>query len=113
MSQRIDLVYDRECPNVDAARAQLQSALAEMGLPPRWAEWEREAPETPSDLRGLGSPTILVNGVDVTDVPDVPVEAVDAERANCCRVYEDEGRLRGVPPVRAIVAALSHPVERQ
>ena len=100
---QIDLVFDTECPNVDDARALLRSALTEAGFPETWREWERDADGTPTDLRGLGSPTILVNGVDVSGVEPGAV----AERANCCRVYEDAGRLRGVPPLNAVLRALS------
>jgi hypothetical protein len=100
----VDLVYDTECPNVDDARALIRAALAQAGLPSRWREWQREAPETPVALRGLGSPTILVNGVDVTGSDDA---SMPEEPANCCRIYQHEGRLRGVPALSAISAAIS------
>lgn len=103
----VDLVFDTECPNVDDARALLRTALAEAGLPETWREWERDAEGTPAELRGLGSPTILVNGVDVSGVEP---GAGSVDRANCCRVYENDGRLRGVPPLKAVLGALSRGV---
>jgi hypothetical protein len=62
----IDLIYDKDCPNVQEARSLLRDALTEVGMPPEWREWDREGVETPPELRGLGSPTILVDGVDVS-----------------------------------------------
>ncbi len=100
----VDLIVDAECPNVDDARALLRTALDEAGLPAEWREWDREASETPPALRGLGSPTILVNGVDVSGVDETKPEA---ERANCCRVYAHDSGLRGVPALRTVVLALT------
>ncbi len=96
----VELIYDTNCPNVKDARAQLLRALAATGLSPHWQEWDRGAPESPSRVRAYGSPTILVNGQDVAD-------ASPSTGADCCRVYSDDsGRLRGVPSVEAITAAL-------
>jgi hypothetical protein len=64
-------------------------------------EWDRASPDSPSHAAKYGSPTVLVDGRDVTGV-----EAVDG--ANACRVYDHGGRgLGGVPPVQRIVDALS------
>jgi hypothetical protein len=99
----IDLVFDNECPNVDDARALLRTALAVAGLSVTWREWAHGAAETPAQLRDLGSPTILVDGVDVSGAG--PVDSA-VGRANCCRVYQNDGRLRGVPPLDAVTTAL-------
>jgi mercuric ion transport protein len=100
----VDLVFDTDCPNVGAARALLRTALVAAGLPPEWREWERDGVDTPARLRGLGSPTILVNGIDVSGAEET---GDSAERANCCRVYTIDGRLRGVPALGAVAVALS------
>jgi hypothetical protein len=100
----VDLVFDAQCPNVDDTREVLHAAMTQAGLAARWREWDREAPETPPALRGLGSPTILVNGVDVSGIEDANA-ATDG--TNCCRVYQHDGRLRGVPALRTIALALS------
>jgi hypothetical protein len=100
MTIRAELVYDRDCPNVDAARAVLHCAFAELGVTPAWVEWDRGDRDSPSYVREYGSPTILVNGQDVFG-------AEPHADADCCRLYiSDEGGLRGVPPVAQIVAAL-------
>lgn len=96
----VDLIYGLDCPNIKAARGQLLRAFAEAGLSPRWHEWDRNASESPPQIRTFGSPTILINGQDVVDTSS----STDAE---CCRLYmDDSGGLRGVPSVAAITSAL-------
>lgn len=97
----VTLVYDADCPNVPAARVALRAALERAGLEPQWIEYDRAAPGTPVSLLRYGSPTILVDGVDV---------AGEAERvaAASCRVYPSERGLCGVPPVEALARAIVH-----
>jgi len=96
----VELIYDNECRNVKEARAQLLRAFAATGLSPQWQEWDRNAPESPPHVRTCGSPTILINGQDMTDTSSSP-------NADCCRLYmDDSGRLHGVPSVSAITSAL-------
>jgi hypothetical protein len=100
---RIELVFDQDCPHLSEARALLRTALAAAGLPEEWREWDRAALDTPSELRGFGSPTILVAGADVT--------GDDAHHggADRCRVYPDAaGGLHGAPPLDAVIAALEN-----
>lgn len=100
----IDLVYDADCPNVDRAREVIAAALREAGVPGPWREWDRVGDDTPARLRDFGSPTVLVNGRDVSATPTDDTRAA----ANCCRVYQDEsGRLSGVPTTGQIVRAIS------
>jgi hypothetical protein len=96
----IELIYDRDCPNVEAARAVLREALDKAGLDAEWTEWDREDAASPEYARLFGSPTILVAGEDVS--------GQDTESdANCCRVYSgSDGGLQGVPEVGAVLAAL-------
>ena len=100
-SLRVELIYDRTCPNVDRARATIRAALIDVGLSPDWTEWDRDDTRTPAEFRGFGSPTILVNGRDVSGAEDFRAEA------NSCRVYADEeGGLSGVPSMRDITRAI-------
>jgi mercuric ion transport protein len=92
---RIQLLWFPGCPNVDAARSALREAMARAGIEAPVEEIDITAPSAPAELRGWGSPTILVDGADVTG------EAGTAQ-ASCCRVY-DETR---APGVDAIVRAL-------
>lgn len=101
---RVELIYDRTCPNVAAARVQIREAMSLAGLLPDWREWDRDGDDTPASLRPFGSPTILVDGRDVSGSTNsgetLPV-------ANSCRIYADTERgIAGVPPLQLIVTAL-------
>ncbi|MEJ2060621.1 MAG: heavy metal-associated domain-containing protein [Gammaproteobacteria bacterium] len=100
---RIELIYFSGCPGLEPARAVLREALAQHGLPPIWREWDRNAAEAPERVRAYGSPTILVDGRDVSQVDN---EAV------CCRVYAGEDGMRPAPAIAAVVEALRGSVER-
>jgi len=63
MSDReIDLVYFDGCPNVDEARSHLRALLPDGS----WTEWNLSSADTPETYRRHGSPTVLVDGRDVT-----------------------------------------------
>lgn len=97
---KIEFLYDRDCPNVDDARAQLRRALAECNVAPEWIEWERNGPDSPAHARQYGSPTVLVDGQDVAGEPP-------SDDVSSCRVYTNtRGRNRGVPDTSLIAAAL-------
>lgn len=96
----VELVYEKTCPNIQAARGALLRAFVEAGVPPRWQEWEVSAPDAPAHVHGYGSPTILVDG---RDVSGATAEGDDY----CCRIYANgEHPNRGVPPAADIVGAL-------
>ena len=100
---RIELVYDRGCPNVERARTMIRAALAEVGAEMEWTEWDREDQATPAELRNYGSPTVLVNG------GDVGCDENDAAQSDAisCRVYMDDcGCLCGAPPAKLIARAI-------
>lgn len=88
--QSIDLVYFDGCPNVDRARANLR-ALVPDGA---WAEWNLASADTPERFRRFGSPTVLVEGRDVTG----EAERVGAGAMAC--------RTDGAPSEDTIRAAL-------
>lgn len=91
----VDLVYDQGCPNVKTARANLMRAFSRAGVPVRWTEHQIGSSDAPAHVRGYGSPTILVDGVDV--------EGLVAGAEDCCRVYAEGG----APGVEIIAAALT------
>lgn len=93
---RVELIYFTGCPNVDAARAALRNALGAAGLPLVWQEWDQTAPTAPARVHGFGSPTVLIDGRDVTGVG-----AYFTGRA--CRVG-------GAPGSDLIIAALASAV---
>lgn len=104
---KIELVYDRDCPNVSDCRDALRLALTEfgtqLGTQLSWGEWDRNCTDTPTAYRSFGSPTVLVNGRDVY----APTEAGEPD-GNSCRIYTNDasGSLSGAPSVQSIVNAL-------
>jgi hypothetical protein len=93
---RVELVYDADCPNVAETRANLLQAFAAVRLEAKWTEWERSSPSSPAYAANFGSPTILVDGLDVAG--DNPREHI-----SCCRLYASvEGRYSGVPSVELL-----------
>ena len=91
-SPRIDLVFFEGCSNAAIARQNLQAALEALGAGWTWSEWDLMADTTPDDFRRHGSPTVLVDGHDVTG------EGHGAVAMAC--------RADGAPSVAVIAAAL-------
>jgi mercuric ion transport protein len=102
-SVTVELVYDRDCPNVDRARAMIEMALRSVGAQTDWTEWDRADVTTPIEFRNYGSPTVLVNGRDVGCDENSSAQS----DANSCRVYMDEcGCVCGAPSARLIATAI-------
>lgn len=100
----VELIYFRGCPNISLARERLLYACTAAGLSPQWQEWERNDPASPAHARAYGSPTILVNGRDVTGM--TPSD----DDAGVCRVYADTmGTSDGAPSIDAITDILNDP----
>jgi mercuric ion transport protein len=100
MMPTVELVYDRQCPSVPEARAHLLSAFVQAGLTPKWSEFQIGDADVPEHARGYGSPTILIDGRDVSGA------VVGAEMS--CRLYKTEqGHLSRAPAISEIVAALA------
>ena len=91
---RVQLLYFEGCPHVDATRRVLRRALEVAGVGEVVVEEiDVEAPSTPAHFRDWGSPTILIDGVDVVG------ERVPSGRS--CRLYRDTGQA-GVPSENVI-----------
>ena len=91
---RIQLLTFEGCPLADAARACLEVALTDCGLQD-YEEIDILDPTTPEHLRCWGSPTILVDGADITGQPK--------GNSVSCRVYTGP---EGVPEKSEIIAGL-------
>ena len=103
---KVELVYDCDCPNVQATRENLLRALSEAQVPARWTEWDRASAETPDRVRNFGSPAVLINGRDVADQ--------EPTGANCCRLYPSgDGSATGAPSADLIHHGISRLVESQ
>jgi hypothetical protein len=97
----IELIFDRGCPHVDAARAQLREALTLAGHGPTWTEWDRTSPSSPPHAQRYGSPSVLVGGRDV-------VGGELLEGGAGCRIYYDATGARvPAPTAQMILAALN------
>ena len=94
---KIQLLHFEGCPNVEAARAALRDALAAEKLEASVEEVDVERPDAPEWARGWGSPTILIDGEDVT--------GQERSNASSCRLYA--GGAPSVESIRARIAAAS------
>ncbi len=90
---RIQLLYFQGCPNVEPARVALREAMNAEKIDEDVEEIDVESPTTPEPLRGWGSPTILIDGQDVT--------GAERTTGSACRLYAN-----GAPPVEEIRARL-------
>lgn len=93
----IELVLFEGCPNAPKARENLRAALERAGPESDWTEWNLEARELPDRLTRYGSPTVLIDGEDVTGKEKAEV-AVDEGGLAC--------RADGAPSVDQILRAL-------
>ena len=105
MPTSVELIWQRDCPNVEAARTTLRQALVAADLAADWVEWEIGEHALPAHARGYGSPTILVNGREVTGQA-----AGDSD--DCCRVYATADGYAGVPSLEIVVARLGDETSR-
>lgn len=62
----VDLVYFAGCPNVERARQNIRAAVGAAQGADAWNEWNLSDDATPDRFRRFGSPTVLVDGEDVT-----------------------------------------------
>ena len=60
------------CVNTDLMRANLDKALASLGRPPAYALIDADTLPSSDPRAGYGTPTVLVNGVDLFGMPEPP-----------------------------------------
>ncbi|MEO8845390.1 MAG: mercuric transporter MerT family protein [Kofleriaceae bacterium] len=94
---KIQLLHFAGCPNVVAARTALREALAAEELETAIEEIDVEDPVAPEWARGWGSPTILIDGQDVTGEP-----RSTSSTASACRLYAG-----GAPSIESIRARMA------
>lgn len=96
---KVELIFESGCPNIVDTRENLLRAFSEAQLSPKWTEWDTASKESPAHVQGFGSPTVLVDGNDVS--------GHFRTGTSCCRLYATtDGRRTGAPPIKAIRAAL-------
>lgn len=82
----IELVYFDGCPNAEQARANLRAVVDDDS----WKEWNLSSSDTPDRFRHYGSPTVLVDGRDVTgDTGETEGMACRADGAPAPEVIEE------------------------
>jgi hypothetical protein len=100
---RVELVYFEGCPNITSTRALLIEALVKLGLPVKWNEWNRNDLDCSTEYINYGSPTVLIDGIDI-----VPLK--QEEQGDCCRIYlnEDNKSSNGTPALSTIINAMEN-----
>jgi hypothetical protein len=91
----VELIFVPGCPHVDTARARIDTALTQVRMAAVRLEHDASAPDAPARIRDLGSPTILVNGQDVSGAAPATGPS--------CRLYPGD---RGAPSLERIIAVL-------
>lgn len=103
---KIELIYDKSCPNVDLARESLKQAMEKAELKLNWLEWDQSDMDAPDYTKNFGSPTILINGQDVM--------ISESSSKPCCRIYPDgQDGFEKAPPVRIIIESLQGAMKKQ
>ena len=97
---RVEILYVADCPSHPVAVKVIKEALAAENVAAEVHEVLVEDEKMAANLRFCGSPTIRINGRDVTDDP------LDGRAcALSCRLYPGSKQI-GVPPADAIYRAL-------
>lgn len=99
---RIQFLYFASCPNAQAALAFLRDTLRAEGIGSEIELITVETEEAAQQHNFIGSPTIRVNDVDISQ----PMQPVAPSLA--CRIYRDsEGHHSSHPTVEALTQALN------
>jgi hypothetical protein len=104
----VELLYWDGCPSHPQALEDLRGAMAELDLDPDAVEVRHIDTEAgAAGERFVGSPTIRIDGVDVSDPGDEPVGLT-------CRVYYlRDGRISAVPDPEDVRDALRRALTEQ
>jgi hypothetical protein len=95
----VELLVVPDCPNESVALSVLRSAFDRVGLAGQSVRTTVVASQ--AEERGfVGSPTILLDGVD-------PFGVAGQSPAFACRVYATPAGLSGVPPLGDVIAAVT------
>lgn len=95
---KIQLLYFDGCPNLERARVVLRDAMIAEHIDQAIEELDLESPTAPESVRGWGSPTILIDGKDVT--------GAHRTAGSSCRLYANGAPI--IDEIRARLAAAKH-----
>ena len=107
---RVERVSAAGCRDVGTARDILTDCCRDAGIPAVWTEWSSDDPECPAHARGLGSPSILVNGEDVAPGPHPWAEREPGDGPRC-RVYRDGDAIVRAPPPSRVADAIGRAMQ--
>ena len=97
----IELLVVPDCPNESRALLTLEAAFEQVGLGPQPVRVTMITNQDQAQKRGfIGSPTILLDGVDPFAVPG-------QSPAVACRVYATPAGRSGVPALDDVIAAVT------
>ena len=88
----LELIYFQGCPHAAQARENVHAALAASAVDVAAREWDRDDAAAPPYVRAYASPTVLVNGNDVSG------SSPSSDAPTC--------RLAGAPSMDAILRAI-------
>lgn len=91
-AMKIRILYFDGCPSYESAVASLREVVAEQNLEAEIELVRVSSREEAVAQLFLGSPTVQINGVDIEGLK-VRMKESDL----CCRLYNEEGALRGWP----------------
>jgi hypothetical protein len=105
----VELLWWRECPSWERAKADLRAAMEEVGLDPKALVDTEILDEHDAERRSfVGSPTIRVDGLDVNP----PEEG--APPGLTCRIYRrKDGRVSPLPDGEEVREALRASIDRE
>lgn len=97
---QVQFLYSEECPSHSEALQRLRKTLEEEGVDVEIEVIRVETFEEAKRYRFPGSPTILIDGLDIDPVPN-------AEFAPTCRAYTlEDGRISPLPSISMIRRAV-------
>ena len=106
MTMTIEIRYFEGCPSFDATREMVERIAREWDAQVVLVDVERSPDAIADGFRG--SPTVLVDGVDI-DPDERPADGRDL----CCRRFDDAGAIRTEPPAAWLERALRNASERR
>ena len=105
---QIDFFYFEECPSYEQALERLRKVASEESIEVDISVVEVETEEQARDLEFVGSPTILIEGRDISPHLEYPNYALT------CRAYHlEDGRISPLPSEAMIRSTIKAKVENE
>lgn len=105
----IELLWWDGCSSTERAYAELREALQQLGIPDAEVRMrEIRSDDAAHHARFLGSPTILIDGVDL-----VPLDVDDSPSLSCRIYHRRDGRISPTPDPDDLREGLRQAAERE